>query len=66
MENTNYGVINLIIHDFLSIPNKIKRENRFCLWKYERFSELKSKPLKRPYGIDSSNQIIPSLKQEKY
>ena len=66
MQDIAYNIYNLIIHDFFFIPTKLKQENRFCLWKYEQSGNSIKKPLKRPYGLDSINRIIPSLKNKDY
>ena len=60
------NIHHLIIHKFLQMPDKIRLENRFCLWQYVTSSNSVSKLFKRPYGIDYTNTIIPSLKQKKY
>lgn len=66
MLNANYNIYNLIIHDFFLIPLKLREESRFCLWKYESLTSSEVKLLKKPYGINSINQIIPSLKNSRY
>nr|QCI04722.1 hypothetical protein [Bornetia secundiflora] len=66
MHNTSYNIHKLIIHIFLQIPQEIRLENRFCLWKYAKSSHSVNKLLKKPYGINSSSIIIPSLKERKY
>ena len=66
MKNIDCNIHNLIINDFALIPIKLRKENRFCLWKYERLSSSTTKFLKKPYGINSVNQIIPSLQNKQY
>ena len=66
MKNIDCNIRNLIINDFALIPTKLRKDSRFCLWKYEQLSNSRTKFLKKPYGINSNNQIIPSLKNRQY